>query len=58
MIMRYREQLKKQIEYIQNELDNSRTKNIELENQLLKLKLAEMEEDIVEEYDQKTLLKG
>jgi hypothetical protein len=56
--MRYREQLKKQIEYIQNEIDNSRTKNLELENQLLKLKLAEMEEDILEEYDQKTLLKG
>jgi hypothetical protein len=58
MIMRYREQLKKQIEYIQNEIDKSRTKNLELENQLLKLKLAEMEEDILEEYDQKTLLKG
>jgi hypothetical protein len=57
--MSYKEQLKKQIEYIEHEIANSRTKNLELENQLLKLKLSEFEEDMREETVQETtLLKG
>jgi hypothetical protein len=56
--MSYKDQLKKQIEYIQTEINNSRFKNIELENQLLKLKLAEMEEDIKDDYEKQTLLQG
>lgn len=57
--MSYKDQLKKQIDYIETEIANSKTKNLELENQLLKLKLSEFEEDMREETVQETtLLKG
>jgi len=58
MIMPYKEQLKKEIDQLQSEIVNSKTKNLELENRLLKLQLAEMEEDIKEGYENQTLLKG
>jgi hypothetical protein len=56
--MPYKDQLKKEIEQLQSEIINSKTKNLELENRLLKLQLAEMEEDIKESYEKQTLLKG
>jgi hypothetical protein len=56
--MPYKDQLKKEIEQLQSEIANSKTKNLELENRLLKLQLAEMEEDIKEDYENQTLLKG
>ena len=58
MTMPYKDQLKKEIEQLQSEIANSKTKNLELENRLLKLQLAEMEEDIKEDYENQTLLKG
>jgi hypothetical protein len=58
MIMPYKDQLKKEIQQLQSEIANSKTKNLELENRLLKLQLAEMEEDIKEGYENQTLLKG
>lgn len=56
--MPYKDKLKKQIEQLQSEITNSKTKNLELENQLLKLQLAEMEEDIREGYEKQVLLRG
>jgi cell shape-determining protein MreC len=57
--MPYSEELKKQIANIENQITISKTKNLELENQLLKLKLAEFEEDMREEaHNNATLLKG
>ena len=57
--MSYSEELKKQITNIENQISISKTKNLELENQLLKLKLAEFEEDMREEaHNNATLLKG
>ena len=55
--MSYRDELKKKIEYLENEIANSKSKNLELENYLLKLKLEDMREDMVEE-DNQQLLKG
>lgn len=57
--MSYSEELKKQITDIENQITISKTKNLELENQLLRLKLAEFEEDMREEaHNNATLLKG
>ena len=57
--MSYRDELKKQIQQLENEIANSKFQNLELENTLLKLKLAEMEEDMREDVRQnKTLLQG
>ena len=57
--MSYREGIKKQIELLEVLINNSKTQNLELENQLLKLKLAEFEEDMREEsHNNSTLLKG
>jgi hypothetical protein len=56
--MPYKDQLKLEIGKLQSEIANSKTKNLELENRLLKLQLAEMEEDIKEGYERQTLLKG
>jgi len=57
--MPYSEELKKQITNIENQISISKTQNLELENQLLKLKLAEFEEDMREEaHNNATLLKG
>ena len=56
--MPYSEELKKQIEKIEVEISNSKTKNMELEYQLLRLKLAQFEEDMREEaHTNSTLLK-
>lgn len=57
--MSYRDEIKKQIERLEVQINNSKTKNLELENQLLKLKLTEFEEDMREETTpETTLLKG
>lgn len=57
--MSYRDEIKKQIERLEVQINNSKTQNLELENQLLKLKLSEFEEDMREEADNNsTLLKG
>jgi len=57
--MSYRDEIKKQIEKLEIQINNSKTQNLELENQLLKLKLSEFEEDMREEADNNsTLLKG
>jgi hypothetical protein len=57
--MSYRDEIKKQIERLEVQINNSKTKNLELENQLLKLKLTEFEEDMREETtSETTLLKG
>lgn len=57
--MPYREDLKRQIQQLEIEIANSQAKNLELENRLMKLRLAEMEEDMREDVRQgKTLLKG
>jgi hypothetical protein len=57
--MSYRDEIKKQIERMEIQINNSKTQNLELENQLLKLKLSEFEEDMREETVQETtLLKG
>jgi hypothetical protein len=57
--MPYSEELKKQIADIENQITISKTKNMELEYQLMRLKLAEFEEDMREEAHKKsTLLKG
>lgn len=57
--MSYRDEIKKQIERLEVQINNSKTQNLELENQLLKLKLTEFEEDMREETtSETTLLKG
>lgn len=57
--MSYSEELKKQITDIENQISISKTKNMELEYQLMRLKLAEFEEDMREEaHNNATLLKG
>ena len=57
--MSYSEELKKQITDIENQISISKTKNLELEYQLLRLKLDEFEEDMREEaHNNATLLKG
>lgn len=57
--MPYRDELKRQIQQLEIEVANSKAKNLELENRLMKLRLAEMEEDMREDVRQgKTLLKG
>jgi hypothetical protein len=57
--MSYRDEIKKQIEKLEVQINNSKTQNLELENQLLKLKLTEFEEDMREETaPETTLLKG
>jgi hypothetical protein len=57
--MSYRDDIKKQIERLEVQINNSKTQNLELENQLLKLKLTEFEEDMREEsHNNSTLLKG
>jgi hypothetical protein len=57
--MSYRDEIKKQIEKLEVQINNSKTQNLELENQLLKLKLSEFEEDMREEsHNNSTLLKG
>jgi hypothetical protein len=57
--MSYRDDIKKQIERLEVQINNSKTQNLELENQLLKLKLSEFEEDMREEsHNNSTLLKG
>lgn len=57
--MLYRDDLKRQIQQLEIEIANSQAKNLELENRLMKLRLAEMEEDMREDVRQgKTLLKG
>lgn len=56
--MSYRDELKKKIEYLEREIADSKGKNLELENKLLKLKIQEMEEEMREENHQKSLLQG
>lgn len=57
--MPYIDEIKRQIESIELEISNSKIKNLETENKLMRLKLAEFEEDIREESENKaTLLKG
>jgi hypothetical protein len=56
--MSYRDQLKKKIEYLETEIANSKSKNLELENELLRLKVQEMEEEMREDNHQKSLLQG
>ena len=57
--MPYSEELKKQIANIEKQISISKTQNLELENQLMRLKLAEFEEDMREEaHNNATLLKG
>jgi hypothetical protein len=56
--MSYRDELKKKIEYLESEIANSKSKNLELENYLLKLKLEEMEEEMREDNHRQSLLKG
>jgi hypothetical protein len=57
--MPYSEVVKKQIRDMELEVSNSKVKNLELENKLMKLRIAEFEEEMREETDTKaTLLKG
>ena len=56
--MSYKDELKKRIDYLESELANSKSKNLELENELLKLKLQEMEEEMREDNHRKSLLQG
>lgn len=49
---------KEQIRELERQIAESKTKNIELENMLLKLKLADMEENYQQNNTQQTLLKG
>jgi hypothetical protein len=56
--MSYRDELKKKIEHLENEIGNSKFKNLELENELLRLKLQEMEEEMREDNHRKSLLQG
>jgi len=56
--MSHNDELKQKIEYLESEISNSRTRNLELENYLLKLKLQQMEEDIREDDHRQSLLKG
>jgi hypothetical protein len=56
--MSYRDQLKKKIEQLEGEIENSKFKNLELENELLRLKLQEMEEEMREDNHRKSLLQG
>jgi hypothetical protein len=56
--MSYNDELKKKIQYIEDELQNSKFKNVELENYLLRLKLQQMEEEMREDNNRQSLLKG
>lgn len=56
--MSYKDQVRQQILDLENQLDQSHVRNLELENKLLKLRLAELEEDMREETNTATLLKG
>jgi len=57
--MPYSDELKTRIESLELEIANSKVKNLELEKKLMKLRLAEFEEDMREESENKaTLLKG
>jgi hypothetical protein len=44
----HKDELKQKIEYIEKELANSRVRNLELENYLLKLKNEEMMKETVD----------
>lgn len=55
--MQYREILQKQIRELELKIANDSSEKEELQKQLMKLKLAEFEEDIKEE-DNRQLLKG
>jgi hypothetical protein len=56
--MSFNDELKKKIEYLENEIANSKSQNLELENYLLKLKLQQMEEEMREDNHRQSLLKG
>lgn len=59
--MSYKSELRKQIMKLENELKASNEKNTELENRILKLKIAELEEELREDGDSPSnqiLLKG
>jgi hypothetical protein len=56
--MSYKDELKQKIEYLENEIVNSKSRNLELENYLLKLKLQEMEEEMREDNHRQSLLQG
>lgn len=57
--MSFRDNLKQEIAKLEKEVQQSKTKNLELENRLLKLKMSEMEEDMREDtIPTQTLLKG
>jgi len=56
--MSFNDELKQKIQYIEDEIANSKSKNLELENYLLKLKLQQMEEEMREDNHQQSLLKG
>jgi hypothetical protein len=56
--MPFSDELKQKIQYVEDELRNSKSKNVELENYLLKLKLQQMEEDMREDNHRQSLLQG
>jgi hypothetical protein len=56
--MSFKDELRKKIDYIENEIENSRFKNLELENELLRLRLQHMEEEMREDNHRKSLLQG
>jgi hypothetical protein len=56
--MSYRDQLKQRIENLEKQIAESRTRNLELENDLLRLKVQEMEEEMREDNHRKSLLQG
>jgi flagellar capping protein FliD len=56
--MSYRNQLKQRIENLEKQIAESKTKNLELENELLRLKFNEMEEEMREDNHRKSLLQG
>lgn len=56
--MSYKDQVRQQIKEIEQQISQSHVQNLELENKLLKLRLAELEEDMREETNTTTLLKG
>lgn len=57
MSISHKEQLRQKIEYLEREIADSKIKNLELENYLLKLKSEEMNETI-KESNSIQLLKG